>query len=198
MDTKDMDLNWALSRANKLANLETLIRAITHEINNALSVVKLETESLGHKTLQNKINDITRLIRSLQVFARPEENETCFCNWNEYLEKALHLCQPLFKNRLPIKLSLDANLTSIKAYPFDLLQINTDLLLKIAAARPFNHERPLHISTQQFNNEKQILFADSFLNQDALKITQQILIKYQGIVEMAHNTITIKLPHISR
>lgn len=60
-----------MSQLNEeLIQMKAHIRSVTHDMNNALSVIQLEIEQLAGVSLEKKLNELKNLVRELQLMAK--------------------------------------------------------------------------------------------------------------------------------
>lgn len=152
---------WLLLRANKLAALEILLLSMTHDINNALSVLLLETESHPEKGVQQRLATIAAIIKALQSYARKDSEQFVPCNLNDVIDKTLAICRTLLKNH-PIDCQLDRTLPTIQANPSQLRQIIIDLILQsIKRSTEENTPFKLTLSTKLAKNNILVTYEDT-------------------------------------
>lgn len=141
-----------MQRVNKLASLELILRSMMHEINNALSVIKLETECLPDEGLQKRIDSITAIVRLIQGYSRQEPPHYVPCQVNDAVTKSLELCHTLLKG-YTMECKLAHKLPPVQADPNQLQQIMIDMLLHIVQFKKKDRSAKLHITTKQIEND---------------------------------------------
>src|SRR5579862_2901476 len=113
----DNDLFFSmLFNANRLSIIETLLLNTTHELNNKLSIIQLETELFDNEVLNNNINRMTEIIRSIQKYISQAKCDTLY-QMNDGIKECLCVCQHLLDKRVKVKYDLFPSLKPLLVNP---------------------------------------------------------------------------------
>lgn len=190
-----------LLNSNRLFLMEILLLSATHEINNKLSVVHLEIETLENQLVKDNVERIKQIIHSVQRYSR-QTNKIITYQINDGIETCLKLCEPLIKNRI----KTTCHFSTIKP-----IQINPELLhqaiinIIIACYQLKEGTRDLfelNITTKQTQNMIKLIFTFilSSGSQDNLKLNllHEMIKTYNGVINYIanenQNMIIIQLP----
>ncbi len=170
--TEKKKMEEQLLQTSKLASIGKLTAGISHEIGNPLAsisslVQELLTEEkpdqrfLGEslRTINNHIERIARIVRSLSDFARISSSEKKTSNLEEILNRTLNLVKydKRFKN---IKLNIDIkDLPELLLNPDQIQQVFLNLFLNSLDAMP--EGGAIDISIKKKDDYVEIIFSDT-------------------------------------
>lgn len=89
---------------SRLAILEILLPAMLHDLNNAMSVIHLE--SAYNPMLTKKSHYVINVLKELQFYLANTKASTGSMDVHQCIKKCLQLCYPLYKNSVKIKCEL--------------------------------------------------------------------------------------------
>lgn len=166
---------------NKLANLEYLLPSITHEINNALSLIKLELEPFKANHLQEKVDRIAELTTALQRYVHHDEDHKRFL-LQDCLDEALQMTSSLTKNKISIENDISTKLPALYSHFQHIKQVFINLLLHIIKQIKNHGKSSLRISARKAADELELIWQveGSELNENELEIElSKLLIENQ-------------------
>ena len=127
-----MDDKKALVRSlHGLSTLEALVACAAHRINNALSVILLESENNAPKAAQIKIDEITDIVQILQRFAQPPRSK--WHDMNACVYDAIRAAKLLTNTGIAIEFGPDESLPNIAVNYALCRQLLLDLLIFLAS-----------------------------------------------------------------
>ena len=148
-------------QANRLSQLEVLVGYITHDMNNAMSFIVLETESLEMRLLKRKIEILTTLINTLQHLFATNNEVNYVCDVNHCIEKTLEFCSAILKNNFFVECHYnpDKLRVNLSAQLFQQLIINL-ILHAHKNMLEIEERKSLKISTELVNSNCKITFKE--------------------------------------
>jgi signal transduction histidine kinase len=131
-----------LVQSEKLAALGQLSASLAHEVNNPLGIIKNYLHILSEnreegdpdqkniKTIQDEVNRIARIVRSLLDFSRPEKEDKALLDLSSILRECLSLVDKEFlKKRIKVEQDICANLSPVMGDKDQLKQVFLNLLV---------------------------------------------------------------------
>lgn len=191
--THDEAMAETILKMNRLSILETLILSMTHEINNAITLIKLETEPLEKPPLQKKIDQITHIINALQVYVKPFTISEC--QLNDCIKKSLELCTTLVKNRLTVECDFSQPPSPLKGNAHHLQQAFINIFIcAVNMTKHSNKLQTLRIITQNLpHGRTQIIFKGIYFSEKDPYIQQALVIARKIIEEEFNLELLIEL-----
>jgi signal transduction histidine kinase len=161
-----------LVQSEKLAALGQLSASLAHEVNNPLGIIKnyLQILSGGRersdpdqhsiKTIQDEVNRIARIVRSLLDFSRPEKEEMAVLDISSVLAECVSLVEKEFsKRKIGIKQDLPDGLWPVTGDRDQLKQVFLNLLVNARDFTPDGGE--VKVSAREAGSAVTIEVSDS-------------------------------------
>lgn len=136
--------------SEKMASVGMMATALTHEINNPLTTIKVLIQSLFAELPENderkkdldiileEIDTINKLSYRFLQYAKPQEPQIKEADINDIIKKVVELLNyQIDKNKLDLKLQLDENLPKIYLDGNQIGQVILNILLNAIQAEPY-------------------------------------------------------------
>jgi signal transduction histidine kinase len=161
-----------LVQSEKLAALGQLSASLAHEVNNPLGIIKnylrilsentekSEPDQRSIKTIQEEVNRIARIVRSLLDFSRPEKEDMIVLDISSVLRESVALVDKEFlKRKITIKQDLFAKLWPVMGDKDQLKQVFLNLLVNSRDFTPEGGE--VRVSARNADSRVTIEFSDT-------------------------------------
>jgi len=181
-------------KINQLFILEQVLPALTHEVNNALSYIKLELEHLP--LLQKKIDRLTELNRALQSFLS-QKKEAYYFALHDCLDEALQITSPLFKNKILLQNKIINSSPQIYHHFLQLKQVFINILLLALSVKTTQKPVILKITSKKYPDFYQLLFcfqkAEFEESPASIELCRTLIEEYKGKLKISSSKNSLKI-----
>lgn len=147
-ETAEVKLRRAASQLERMETLGAIAAALTHDLNNILETVSLNTEVMIARNVDTadslaRLNEIAlatskaaELLKRMMQFTRTQELNCRPVHINEVITEVLRFVHPLFRENIIVENDLGKNLPCILADPSQLEQLLVNLIVNALDAMP--------------------------------------------------------------
>lgn len=147
-ETAEVKLRRAASQLERMDTLGAIAAALTHDLNNILDTVSLNTacmiaQDVGTADSRARLNEISlatskaaELLKRMMRFGRTQETHCRPVHINEVITEVLQFVHPLFRENIVVENELGKNLPCILADPSQLEQLLVNLIVNALDAMP--------------------------------------------------------------